>query len=228
MFSVIIPLYNKELSISSTLQSVLNQTYTEFEVVIVNDGSIDKSAEKVEAFDDTRIRLIYQDNTGVSAARNKGIEEAKYEWIAFLDADDLWMEEHLNTLREMIDSYPEHKAICNSYVLSSKKNTLEVNEGNIKIVDDYFEEAIKCHFFWTGVVCIHKSLFEKVGYFNTQLSRGEDLDIWMRIGRNYSILWGNKTTAIYNQESENKATRKKTNLENSIVFYLDFKSTNCI
>src|SRR5690606_11857402 len=114
MFSIVIPLYNKEQSVTNTLQSVLNQTYTEFEVVIVNDGSTDNSVEKVEAFNDPRIRLIHQANAGVSAARNKGIEEAKFEWIAFLDADDLWMENHLSTLRNMIETYPEYKAFCNS------------------------------------------------------------------------------------------------------------------
>lgn len=226
MFSIVIPLYNKEQSVTNTLQSVLSQTFTEFEVVIVNDGSTDNSVEKVEGFNDPRIRLIHQANAGVSAARNKGIEEAKFEWIAFIDADDLWVEVHLSTLKEMIKSYPEHKAFCNSYVLSSKKNNLRLDNDEVKIVDDYFVEAIKQHFFWTGVVCVHKSLFEKVGYFNTNLSRGEDLDLWMRIGRKYSIVWGNKTTAIYNQESENKATKKNTNLENSIVYYLDFKSRN--
>jgi glycosyltransferase involved in cell wall biosynthesis len=83
MFSVIIPLYNKELSISNTIQSVLDQTFQNFEIVIVNDGSTDNSVKEVEKFDDKRIRLIHQENKGVSAARNRGIEEAKYEWIAF-------------------------------------------------------------------------------------------------------------------------------------------------
>src|SRR5699024_6424946 len=101
MFSIVIPLYNKELSITNTLQSVLNQTFTDFEVVIVNDGSTDNSVEKVEAFNDPRIRLIHQANAGVSAARNKGIEEANYDWISFLDADDLWMENHLSILKNM-------------------------------------------------------------------------------------------------------------------------------
>src|SRR5690554_5521626 len=95
MFSVVIPLYNKELSISNTIQSVLDQTFQNFEIVIVNDGSTDNSVKEVEKFDDKRIRLIHQENQGVSAARNRGIKEARYEWIAFLDGDDLWEKEHL-------------------------------------------------------------------------------------------------------------------------------------
>ena len=90
MISVVIPLYNKEKQIKRTIQSVLTQTFQDFEIVIVNDGSTDNSTIEVEKIKDSRIRLIHQENAGVSAARNKGIEEAKYELIALLDADDEW------------------------------------------------------------------------------------------------------------------------------------------
>ena len=89
MFSIIIPLYNKELSVGNTIHSVLNQRFQDFEVLVVNDGSTDNSAKAVEKINDARIRLITQTNVGVSAARNRGITEAKFEWIAFLDSDDL-------------------------------------------------------------------------------------------------------------------------------------------
>lgn len=95
MISVVIPLYNKEKQIKRTLQSVLTQTFQDFEIVIVNDGSTDNSVIEVEKLKDPRIRLVHQKNAGVSAARNKGIEEAKYELIAFLDADDEWQSEYL-------------------------------------------------------------------------------------------------------------------------------------
>ena len=88
MFSVVIPLYNKELSIINTIQSVLDQTFQNFEIVVVNDGSTDRSVEMVEQFNDPRIRIINKSNGGVSSARNRGIQEAKYELVAFLDADD--------------------------------------------------------------------------------------------------------------------------------------------
>src|SRR5690606_27294669 len=93
MFSVVIPLYNKEANIRQTLESVLNQTCTDFGIVIGNDGSKDNSRDVVLSMDDARIRLIDQENAGVSAARNRGIKEARGEWIAFLDADDLWRED---------------------------------------------------------------------------------------------------------------------------------------
>lgn len=90
MISVVIPLYNKDKQIAKTLYSVLKQTYPNFEVIVVNDGSTDNSLSEVSKISDSRIRLICQENKGVSAARNRGIQEAKSDYIAFLDADDEW------------------------------------------------------------------------------------------------------------------------------------------
>ena len=90
MFPVVIPLYNKEVYIKNTLNSVLAQTIKDFEIIVVNDGSTDKSAEVVKSLSDPRIRLINQVNAGVSVARNRGINEAKADLIAFLDGDDEW------------------------------------------------------------------------------------------------------------------------------------------
>src|SRR5690554_2358538 len=108
MFSVVIPLYNKEKYISLTLKSVLNQSFKDFEILIVNDGSTDRSVEVVKKFDDSRIRLVDQPNAGVSAARNKGIKEAKFDWVAFLDADDRWDVEFLSEIANAIKKYPNN------------------------------------------------------------------------------------------------------------------------
>jgi len=90
MISVIIPLYNKEAYISETLHSVLSQTYDKFEVIVVDDGSTDNSLQVVRNFTDSRLRIVEKKNEGVSVARNEGIDQASFPWIAFLDADDWW------------------------------------------------------------------------------------------------------------------------------------------
>lgn len=105
MISVIIPLYNKAHTIVNTLNTVLNQTYHDFEVVIVNDGSTDNGVEVIKQnFNDSRIRIINQKNAGVSAARNRGIQESRGKWISFLDADDEWMPNYLETVYQIIDN----------------------------------------------------------------------------------------------------------------------------
>src|SRR5690554_4101955 len=121
MFSVIIPLYNKELSITNTVQSVLDQTYQNFEIVIINDGSTDNSIKAVESIKDNRIRLIHQENQGVSAARNRGIQEARYNWIAFLDGDDLWEQSHLQEIILMMLKFPDEKVFVTSFEYSDER-----------------------------------------------------------------------------------------------------------
>lgn len=226
MFSVIIPLYNKELSIRNTIQSVLDQTFQDFEVVIVNDGSTDSSVAVVESFTDPRIRLIHQKNQGVSAARNKGIKEAKNDWIAFLDGDDLWKDMHLAILRHMIVQYPHNKVFCTSYIKSNKEVKGEPDPSLI-VIDNYFEEAIRYNFFWTSATCLHHSVFQKVGVFDIRLTRGEDLDMWARIGRAYTFIKSNMVTAIYRTDAENRSILS-FNLDKTRIYHYDFDSSTTL
>ena len=111
--SVVIPLCNKESYIRRALNSIVNQSFQDFEVIIVDDGSTDKGAEVVRGFDDPRIRLIQQENSGTFTARNRGIKAARGDLIAFLDADDEWKPEHLEVLLRLQEKYPRHRGICN-------------------------------------------------------------------------------------------------------------------
>src|ERR1041385_1644883 len=107
MFSVVIPLYNKSTHVVKTINSVLNQTFEIFELIVINDGSTDDGPDKVKGFSDKRIRLINQTNAGVSQARNKGVDLASYEYIAFLDADDWWDIHFLEEMKGLIEKYSE-------------------------------------------------------------------------------------------------------------------------
>ena len=115
MISIIIPLYNKEQSIEKTVHSVLSQSYNDFELVIVDDGSVDQSVAVVKGMTDERIKLIQKKNGGVSSARNSGIHAAKNEWIAFLDADDLWHVNFLRSVVEVIDKVHDVQVITTDY-----------------------------------------------------------------------------------------------------------------
>ncbi len=114
-FSVIIPLYNKAKFIEETLQSVLDQDFLDFEIIIIDDGSTDDSVEIVEQFSDCRITLFKQKNTGVSIARNNGITAAKGTYMALIDADDYWYSNHLTALINQIHQFPDAGLYCNNY-----------------------------------------------------------------------------------------------------------------
>lgn len=224
MFSVVIPLYNKELSIANTIQSVLDQTFQDFEIVVVNDGSTDRSAEIVEQINDPRIRLIHQKNQGVSAARNTGIREAKHEWIAFLDGDDLWEKEHLEEVVKMMQICPNEKVYVTSYEYSDGRPMFKhERDTNIFKIDNYFKEALKESLIWTSIVVVNKSCIDKVGGFNVILSRGEDLDLWARLAREYDIVKSSKVTAVYRIEDGYSLSKGKSNYNQSILSTISLK-----
>lgn len=184
MVSIIIPLYNKRFSIFSTIDSVLNQTYKNFELLIIDDGSSDGSADIVKSIQDDRIRYIRQKNGGVSSARNHGIKEAKYEWILFLDADDYLIEDGLEHLVDGARKYQGFKVITDvfakSFMGSPKKDILFTKNRFYA----YTHNLIRIR---TGNTLFHKDCFVKCGLFDERLSFYEDFGLFAKIVRNYYV-----------------------------------------
>ncbi len=205
MISIIIPLYNKEASLATALRGVLAQTYQDFEVVVVDDGSTDGGAAVVEQFDDPRIRLIRQANGGVSAARNRGIAEARGEHVAFLDADDEWMPEFLEEIAALIAEYPECKARATNYIFNSngvKSPTIlrkmPFTEGR-GVLTNYFEVASCSHPPVCSIcVCIDRDLLQEIGGFPLGIKSGEDLLTWARVAVRTQWAYSLKSLAQYN------------------------------
>jgi glycosyltransferase involved in cell wall biosynthesis len=208
MFSVIIPLYNKETFIARTLQSVLDQTFQEFEIIIVNDGSTDGSVKEVERFNDERIRLIEQTNAGVSAARNRGIEEAKYDLIAFLDADDEWLPDYLMTIYSLINKYSTCSVFATQYILKSQSSSQSINTQGLPfdtdgIMDNYFYIASNnMPPLWTSAICVKKEAMKKIGGFPLGIKSGEDLLTWARLAAIYQIAFNTSHLSIYHNDVE--------------------------
>lgn len=222
MFSVVVPLYNKEISVQNTIQSVLTQKFKEFELIIVNDGSTDNSLEVVKQIQDPRIRIIDKPNGGVSSARNKGIEEAKFEWIAFLDADDLWENNHLTEVKRMINQYPNEKLFATSFKYSDGRIMKKLNrDSDIYLVSNYFKDILDEYLVWTGILVANKSSLIDAGLFNVKLSRGEDLDLWERLARRNNIVKSKIVTSTYRIDAENRSDQK-FNLEKSRIYYYNF------
>lgn len=230
-FSIIIPLFNKENFIENTLKSVLNQSFIDFEVLIINDGSTDKSEEKVLEFKDTRIHYFYKENEGVSAARNFGIEKAKSNYITFIDADDYWYPNFLEEMFKNIRRFPELKVFSAAIEVETSKKIIPSTYSIVKTADceivNYFEASSKETVICTSCAVFHKSVFEKTGNFDIQLKSGEDTDMWIRIGLIYPILFSWKILARYVYDPKS-LTKNHTTTINSFDFskYTSLEKTN--
>lgn len=223
--SVVIPLYNKQNYIHETIVSVLEQKYNNFELIIVDDGSTDNSAKIVKGFLDSRLKYVYKKNQGVSAARNKGIELAKYDLIAFLDADDLWESNYLETIIELYIDYPEASFYGTSYFFKLGENgSLKTPVTSLKkpkkcsgLIDNYFQASLLDPFHPTSGIVIRKEVFEKVGYFLVGQKLAEDLDMWTRIALKYKMAFSMKQCVQYRYEIEENAKNRVTIDEDLIV-----------
>jgi glycosyltransferase involved in cell wall biosynthesis len=205
MISVVIPLYNKEGQIEKTLRTVLLQTYQNFEIVVVDDGSTDRSVEIVTTMGDKRIRLIHQQNAGVSAARNRGIAEAKGEFVALLDADDEWKRDYLATQMRLVERYPQCDVFATNYEFRNEYGDVVPTiirgllfDGQTGVLSNYFEVASNSNPpLWTSAVMARKSALESVGGFPVGIVSGEDLLTWARLACRYKIAWTRESMAIY-------------------------------
>ena len=196
MISVIIPLYNKEHYIKSTILSVLEQTYNDFEIIIIDDGSTDNSVNIVSEFTDARITMVNQKNAGVSAARNHGLKIAKGDYITFLDADDRWRQGFLKAMYELVQKYPQESV----FGVAQENRPINTLPSGVTVVDDF------CSYFYcfcTGCLFFKKEVFEKVGYFRQNVQIGEDFDMWLRIACKYNYVYLNEPYLIHPDVTEN-------------------------
>ncbi len=187
-FSVIIPLYNKAPYICGTIDSVLAQTCQDFEIVVVDDGSTDGSADLLDTITDPRLRVVRQRNAGVSAARNRAISMAQGQWVAFLDADDWHHPQYLASLVLGQGMHPEADIVATQYM--PVEDTINVcpplpalppKPLSVELIDDLPERWMKGPTFTTSSVCIRTALLEEMQpCFAVGESHGEDLDMWFR------------------------------------------------
>lgn len=200
-FSVIIPLYNKEKYIEDTLKSVLSQTFADFEVIIVNDGSTDASKDKVLSFGDSRIRYYDKENGGVSSARNFGIEKASTDYLALLDADDYWYPEFLEKMHRDIIKFPYESVFASALEIETSKKVFPAQYSITRTAEtqivNYFEGSLRETAICPSCAVIHKRVFEKAGVFDVDMKIGEDTDLWVRIGLLYPIVFNWEILARY-------------------------------
>lgn len=210
MISVVIPLFNKKRNIASTLESVLNQSYSDLEVVIVDDGSTDGSDDVVRGFlaKNDRIRLITQVNSGVSAARNRGIKDAKGEYVALIDGDDFWEKDCLSELARLTVDYPNAALWGVNYADVIGGEIVPCQQGLPKgfrgYIDDYFGTS-HGDLFCASSVVLRREAAIAAGLFDERIRYAEDLDFWYRLILNYPVAFYNKVYAYYNKDADNRA-----------------------
>jgi glycosyltransferase involved in cell wall biosynthesis len=227
-FSVIIPLFNKAFSIKETLTSVLQQTYTDFEVIVIDDGSTDDGFALVSQFTDARILLVQQPNLGAAAARNAGIEKATGELIAFLDADDYWHPHHLEALFKLHADFPNCGLYCSRYQTKISEKTIlnptysnSIPDNYRGVLSDYFETSLIHRVSLTSACAIPKVILKNDFVFNTQVSSGQDLELFTKIGIRYPVALHNEYTVLYHFEIPNSLAKTPI-LEKKLMDFSQF------
>ena len=228
-FSVIIPVYNKANFVAQTIQSVLAQSFTDYEIILINDGSTDKSLQVLQTFNASNIRLINQENQGLSAARNKGIAAAKGKIIALLDADDLWEPQHLQSLYELSQKFPEAKLYGTAYVELFSDGTRVPPKINLKtaepqlLIPDFFEASLFQPLVPPSSFAFQKNIIESTGGFDTQITCFEDVDFYIRAHLKFKMAYTTQATMLYRLESENQITKGRLHRKQmpNLQSYLD-------
>lgn len=225
--SVVIPAYNASKFIRESINSVLNQTYKDYEIILVDgrDGSTDNTRELVADYGDA-VRYFYQENVGVSDARNKGILNSKGEYVAFLDSDDLWLENKLALQVEFLDSHPDVGLVFSDGWVKAYGN---VSARDQRIVGRRFFQLTKPHrgevlsqlfvgnFIPTSTVVIRKQCLMKVGLFKKEYNVGEDYDLWLRVARVFKVDYTDEPLAIYRVHGDSLVHKMDDFLLNAIL-----------
>ena len=217
-FSVIIPAYNAASFIKKSISSVLNQTLGDFEILVVDDGSVDDTKEIIKTIEDNRVHYIYQRNGGVSSARNTGICNAKGEYVCFLDADDLWKPNHLKVIFDLVNKYPDASVYVTGYeILLHDENSISKvcpSVDNDLQINNMFEHIFKYgYFIHTNSISCKKSAFDTVGLFEIGAKNGEDDDMWYRLFAYYSVAVSSTVTTTYIRENS-RATATRIFVDN--------------
>ena len=229
MISIVIPLYNKEKDIRTTIRSVMEQSYNDFELIVVNDGSTDCGADIVreEMLIYQNIRLINQPNKGVSAARNKGIQEAKGDYVALIDGDDNWDKDCLKELVQLTVDFPD-AALCGvNYAYIIKGDYKACQQGMPKNFRDYVKDYFATShndLFCSSSIILHREKAISVGLFDERIKIAEDLDLWYRIIFRFPVAFYNKVFAYYNKDASNRVEENLNahfEITQRIDYYID-------
>lgn len=206
-FSVVIPLYNKEREVEAAVRSALSQTHPPCEVIVVDDGSTDRGAEVVEAIGSPLVKLIRQPNGGVCVARNRGVEESRSEYIALLDADDVWKPGFLSEAASMIEEFPGCGIYSTAFEVVSAEGTFPAPTPSKRgVVENFFRDSAHCFISIPSASVVPRTVFDAVGGFPKGMKLGEDQYMWIKIARKYCVCFSPERLVCYSKEASNRSS----------------------
>ena len=217
-FSVVIPLYNKAAYIADTIKSVLQQTFCDYEIIVVDDSSTDNGLEILSQFSDSRLNIYTKKNGGVSDARNCGIKKAKGKYIAFLDADDLWDKTYLENRIGMIKRFPGLAMYAGGYIsfidnINTQTTQIDLRRLNNEqefVINNFFDYSVRAKrcICLTSAVVVRKCLLDDMDTpFPIGISRGEDVDLWTRLSLKHSMAYSNECLMRYRKFAMNSLNK---------------------
>ncbi|WP_274426442.1 glycosyltransferase family 2 protein [Chelativorans sp. YIM 93263] len=208
--SVVIPLFNKEHTVERAIASVLAQVHTNFELIVVDDGSTDSSASVAERFDDPRLRIVRQHNSGVSAARNSGVQRARSDYVCFLDADDEWHPEFLTRICGLIQLNGTAGLYSCRYEIVGADGTKRLGRLSLKTshrgeVGDFFYHYRRSRSLLnSSSVCVSKRALAESGGFPVGEAVGEDVYVWLTVARHFRVMFDARVSSTIHQDAENR------------------------
>lgn len=232
MFSIVIPYYKKRQYIERCIDSIISQTYQNFEIILIDDGSDDDVSKLCENKYSNKVTVIKQENKGVSAARNKGIESANHDWVAFIDADDYWINNFLEEIKDAIKKYSEQKifaggtAIFYNSQFERPQNKLLPVDGMMGVVNFYESICFYDSPINSSNIVIKKSHLSKYDLFKVGQKNYEDCQLWMRLCVNESIVYINKMLSVYVKDNLGGASKSGYSAKDFITMMETFDALN--
>lgn len=222
-FSIVMPVFNKGKDILGSIQSVINQTYGHFELLIINDGSTDNCIELVSSFSDPRIHLVNQQRMGVSEARNTGINTSQYKYIAFIDADDVWDSNYLEKMALLVSDFPDACLYACRFKIKNQRDQIihtrnELVNNFRGIIPNFYEFNTIDPLFQTSGVIIKKSNTRTICGFDRTFRKGQDWDYWIRTASIGPIAYLNQPLITYQWTTQNRTTTQPIAKEHSFIW----------
>ena len=216
--SIIIPAYNAESTIRCTIESIQKQTFSDFELIVINDGSTDRTAEIIRGIKDSRIKLLCYKNGGLPVARNRGIQNATGEYIAFLDADDLWTKDKLEKQLAVLEANPEAGVAYSMTCYIDRQGNFLYNCNPVSFEGDVLEELLLTNFLHNGSnPLIRQQAIKAIGKFDSSLKSSEDWDYYLKLAARYTFVVVPEYQILYRKTSTNMSSNVERMKQTSYI-----------